>query len=80
MELEAEVAKLKDENKELQKKQVEFSYTECSIAYFSFERSCSSLIEIFLLQAEMMEMQKNQVLFISPGCIPTPSIDLGLTF
>ena len=70
MELEAEVAKLKEENQELQKKHV------CAFPFFFFQ--CTqfsvlliigygkhiltfSLTVLWLLQAEIMEMQKNQV-------------------
>lgn len=64
MELEAEVAKLKEENQELQKKQVCFvimSHNFCKHELINLQ--CLTLFSVhWLLQADLMEMQKNQVL------------------
>lgn len=64
MELEAEVAKLKEENQELQQKQVRtlFSITNCC-TFMNIHNYLLFLSTLFwLLQKEMMKMQKNQVL------------------
>jgi ABA responsive element binding factor len=58
LELEDEVAKLKELNKELQRKQV-CSFLEKKFLEFGGRQTC--LTKSWLLQAEIFEMQKNQV-------------------
>nr|KJB58508.1 hypothetical protein B456_009G212600 [Gossypium raimondii] len=65
MELEAEVAKLKEENQELRKKHVfYFSFFQCTPLSFAHNSTYTFSYRLYFgcLQAEIMEMQKNQVI------------------
>lgn len=67
MELEAEVAKLKEENDELQRKQVITNHILASHLLISYIHFFYLLIVcLMFLQARIMEMQKNQVTILIP--------------
>jgi len=55
MELEAEVAKLKEENQELQKKQVSFGYASCHLIY-RCKHTCIRICVMFALKFSLIDI------------------------